>query len=77
MTRPSDLSAREAEISALPIAHAVALRLRAGGAADELIATALGIDIDEIAVVIEIAEAKLAAELEARAEDHSVTGIRE
>ncbi|MDX6554881.1 MAG: hypothetical protein QOD86_1076 [Miltoncostaeaceae bacterium] len=43
----------------LPHAHAVALRLRAAGVEDGLIAVALGIAIEGVAPLVALAEAKL------------------
>ena len=40
--------------------HAVAIRLRDEGADDHVIAVALAIDDDQVATLLEIAEAKLA-----------------
>lgn len=45
----------------LPTAYAVALRLRDAGASDETIAEALGVDVLSLPVLLELAEAKLAA----------------
>jgi len=45
------------------VAHAVALRLRAVGADDLAIAAALGIDAAGVPALLEVAEAKLSAEL--------------
>ena len=47
----------------LSTAHAVALRMRHADARDEEIATALGIPPDGVAVLLELAQAKLAAVL--------------
>lgn len=54
---------RDRALGELPVAHAVALRLRAAGAGEQTIAAALGIDPAGVAVLLEVAEAKLAAEL--------------
>ena len=43
----------------LPHAHAVALRLRAEGVEDRLIAVALGIAVEGVGPLIALAEAKL------------------
>jgi hypothetical protein len=48
-------------ISELPTLHAVAVRLRDGGADERTIATALAIDDDEVPALLTIAEAKLTA----------------
>lgn len=52
---------RRAAIRRLPVRHAEALRLREGGASDELIAERMGIDPLTIGPLLAIAEAKLAA----------------
>jgi|HubBroStandDraft_1064217.scaffolds.fasta_scaffold22131_2 hypothetical protein len=52
---------REAAISELPTAHAVAIRLRDNGADDATVAAALGIDAEEVPPLVTIAEAKLEA----------------
>lgn len=44
----------------LPEALAVALRLRRAGVADSVVATALGIPVEGVRALIEVAEAKLA-----------------
>lgn len=49
------------DVHELPTAHAVALRLRRGGADDDTIARALGVDADAVPALVEIAEQKLAA----------------
>jgi len=43
----------------LPVAHAVALRLRAAGAGADTIAAALDIPPKSVAIVLKLAEAKL------------------
>jgi hypothetical protein len=50
---------RRAALAELPHAHAVALRLRAAGAEDGVIAVALGIAIEAVGPLIDLAEAKL------------------
>lgn len=50
---------RRAALAELPHAHAVALRLRAAGAEDRVIAVALGIADEAVAPLIDLAEAKL------------------
>lgn len=52
---------REAAIAELPTAHAVAIRMRDGGADDAAVAAALGIDTEEVPPLVTIAEAKLEA----------------
>jgi len=54
---------RDRALAELPLAYAVALRLRAAGADDQDIATALGIDPAGVPALLEVAEAKLSAEL--------------
>jgi hypothetical protein len=54
---------RDRALAELPVAHAVALRLRAAGADEGVIAAALGIDPAGVPALLEVAEAKLAAEL--------------
>jgi hypothetical protein len=51
---------RASAIEQLPAMHAVAIRLRDEGADDHVIAVALAIDDDQVATLLEIAEAKLA-----------------
>lgn len=50
---------RSEQIRQLPLALAVALRLRDAGAADELIAAALAIEAEGVASVLGLARAKL------------------
>jgi hypothetical protein len=50
---------RRAALAELPHAHAVALRLRASGAEDGVIAVALGIAVEAVGPLIDLAEAKL------------------
>jgi hypothetical protein len=50
---------RERALRELPIAHSVALRLRAAGQTESLIADALGITVDALPSLLAIAEAKL------------------
>jgi len=54
---------RDRALAELPLAYAVALRLRAAGADDRAIAAALGIDPVGVPSLLEVAEAKLSAEL--------------
>jgi len=53
----------ERALAELSTAHAVALRMRHADARDEEIATALGIPPDGVTVLLELAQAKLAAVL--------------
>ena len=53
---------RDRALAELPAAHAVAPRLRAAGADEGAIAAALGIDPAGVPALLEVAEAKLAAE---------------
>jgi hypothetical protein len=50
---------RTSAIALLPAMHAVAVRLRDGGADDHLIAVALAIDDDQVPSLLEIADAKV------------------
>lgn len=52
---------REEALRLLPLAHATALRLRDAGATDAVIATALGIEPEAVAPLLQVAETKLAA----------------
>lgn len=52
---------RERAIAELPIAHAVALRLRDAGAGEQLTATALAIPRESVRTLLDVADAKLAA----------------
>jgi hypothetical protein len=54
---------RERAIAELPLAHAVALRLRDAAADERTIARALGIEPEGVAGLLRIADAKLSAEL--------------
>jgi hypothetical protein len=54
---------REQAITELPLAHAVALRLRDAAIDDETIAKALGIEPEGVPGLMRIADAKLSAEL--------------
>ena len=56
---------REAALLELATAYAVAIRLRDAGAADDSVAQALGIPIESVPGVLRMAEAKLAALLDA------------
>lgn len=49
-----------AVVDRLPFPYSEALRLRAAGIADAVIAQVLGVDIDAIDSILEVAEAKLA-----------------
>jgi hypothetical protein len=50
---------RDALLRRLPLAHAVAVRLREQGADDELIAVALDIEVEGVDPLLAIADAKL------------------
>lgn len=50
---------RSEQIQRLPLAFGFALRLRDAGAEDEMIATALAIEPEEVAPLLELARAKL------------------
>jgi hypothetical protein len=56
---------RERAIRELPEAHGVALRLRAAGREDAVIAEALGVPINALPSLLTVAEAKLAQLLSA------------
>ena len=56
---------RQAALLELATAYAVAIRLRDAGAADDSVAQALDIPIESVAGVLRVAEAKLAALLDA------------
>ncbi|WP_433684579.1 hypothetical protein [Nocardia sp. CA-119907] len=45
----------------LPFPYAEALRLRAAGVSDEVIAQVLAVDVDSVGSVLQMAEVKLAA----------------
>jgi hypothetical protein len=51
---------RDEALEQLPAAYAIAIRLRDSGASDETIATALGSEAGAIAVLLDIADRKLA-----------------
>jgi DNA-directed RNA polymerase specialized sigma24 family protein len=51
---------RAAALDELPEVHAVALRLHDAGHNNTTIATALGIEIESVALLLDVAEAKLA-----------------
>jgi hypothetical protein len=51
---------REEALRLLPSAHATALRLKEAGAADRLIASALAVELEAVAPLLQVAEAKLA-----------------
>lgn len=53
-------SSDEQFLGELPTAHAVALRMRRRGADDERIAAALGIDVVQVANLLDVAQRKLA-----------------
>ena len=50
---------RSVALQQLPAFHAVAIRLRDDGLGDHVIAVALGIDDDQVPVLLQIAESKL------------------
>lgn len=52
---------RAEAVDRLPTPYAVALRLHDAGAPNDLIATALGIDLRSVRPLLDLAEAKLAA----------------
>lgn len=54
----------EDEIGKLPLAYAVALRLDAAGASNDVIADALGIEPDAVAGVLDVARRKLQERLD-------------
>lgn len=54
-------SRRAASLSRLPLPYAIALRLRDAGITDAVIAEAIGVDLDVLPTLMEVAEAKLAA----------------
>jgi hypothetical protein len=55
---PTDRITRDSHLRRLPLAHAVAVRLREAGADDELIATALDIEPEGVEPLLAIAAAK-------------------
>jgi DNA-directed RNA polymerase specialized sigma24 family protein len=61
-------------LARLPRPYAVALRLRAGGAADALIAGRLGVEPEAVEPLLRIARAKLAAALEHPGDEHRDEG---
>ena len=52
---------RDRALDELAPALAIALRLRDGGAGDDLIGQALGVDEEAVASLLDVAQAKLAA----------------
>jgi hypothetical protein len=56
---PTERITRDSLLRRLPLAHAVAVRLREAGADDELIATALDIEPEGVEPLLAIAAAKL------------------
>ncbi|BBY80419.1 hypothetical protein H7I53_20805 [Mycolicibacterium pulveris] len=48
-------------LARLPLPYATALRLRAAGVDDEVIADRVGVDLDALPTFMRVAEAKLAA----------------
>jgi hypothetical protein len=49
----------ESALLRLPLAYGTALRLRAAGAEDALIARTLEVELDEVPLLMQLAEAKL------------------
>jgi hypothetical protein len=47
-------------VDRLPLPYATALRLRAAGISDELIAECVGVDLDALPTFMQVADAKLA-----------------
>jgi hypothetical protein len=56
---PTERITRDSLLRRLPLAHAVAVRLREAGADDQLIATALDIEPEGVEPLLAIAAAKL------------------
>lgn len=54
-----DTSDWQERVAQLPLGHAVALRLHAAGQDDEVIATALGVPVESVTTLLEIARVKL------------------
>ncbi len=46
-------------VARLPLGHAVALRLHAAGHGDDVIATALGLPVESVPTLLEVAHVKL------------------
>lgn len=63
MTTHDDSDNYEAALRRLPEAHSLALRLRDGGAADEVICEYLRIEPEGLATLLELADQKLQREL--------------
>jgi hypothetical protein len=63
MTTRDESDDYEAALRRLPEAHSLALRLRNGGAADEVICEYLRIEPEGLAILFELAEEKLQREL--------------
>lgn len=59
---------REKALAELPTAYAVALRMQADGARDDAIAKALGVPAESVKQLIQIAESKLRALVDAQAD---------
>jgi hypothetical protein len=57
------IDAYEAALRRLPEAHSLALRLKAAGVADEVVCDYLRIEPEGLAILLQIAERKLDAEL--------------
>ncbi|MGV9868848.1 hypothetical protein [Rhodococcus koreensis] len=56
-----DPARREAAMERLPLPYSMALRLRAAGLSDELIAECVGVEPEAVGPMLRVAEAKLAA----------------
>ena len=52
---------RTESLQRLPLPYATALRMRAAGIADDVIAECVGVDVDTLPTFMRVAEAKLAA----------------
>jgi hypothetical protein len=57
------IDAYEAALRRLPEAHSLALRLKSAGVADEVVCNYLHIEPEGLAILLQIAERKLDAEL--------------
>lgn len=57
------IDAYEAALRRLPEAHSLALRLKSAGVADEVVCNYLRIEPEGLAILLQIAERKLDAEL--------------
>ncbi|MFT4127912.1 MAG: hypothetical protein QM662_17005 [Gordonia sp. (in: high G+C Gram-positive bacteria)] len=54
-------SGRDSALDRLPLPYGMALRLRDAGVGDDVIATSLGVEPDELPMLMHIARAKLAS----------------